>query len=79
MIAEAAQIDSCDPITGAYGSIKSAHKARGSHPLVEPAAESTRLQSGRPGEGRVPPEAGRTGDDVCRRGQGMRSGLEWLP
>jgi hypothetical protein len=32
MIAEAAQIGSCDPITGAYRSIKSAHKARGSHP-----------------------------------------------
>jgi hypothetical protein len=32
MIAEAAQIDSGDPITGAYGTINSAHKARGSHP-----------------------------------------------
>jgi hypothetical protein len=79
MIAETAQIDSGDPIAGAYGTINSAHKARGSHPLVEPAAESTRLQTGRPREGRLPQEAGRTGDDVGRRGQGMRSGLEWLP
>jgi hypothetical protein len=74
MIAEAAQIDSCDPITGAYGSIKSAHEARGSHHLVEPAAESTRLQSG-PARRAGP----RTGDDVCPLGQGVRSGLEWLP
>jgi hypothetical protein len=79
MIAEAAQIDSCDPIAGAYGSIKSAHEACGSRHLVEPAAESTRLQSGRPREGRVRQEAGRTGDDVCRRGQGVRSGQSWLP
>jgi hypothetical protein len=32
MIAETAQIDSGDPIAGAYGTINSAHKARGSHP-----------------------------------------------
>ena len=46
MIAEAAQIDSCDPITGAYGSIKSAPKARGSHHLVQPAAESPGFSQG---------------------------------
>jgi hypothetical protein len=79
MIAEAAQFDSCDPITGAHGTIISAHKARGSHPRSN--LPQNRLGFNRQGaRAKVGSRKRRAGLEATRAGgQGMRSGLEWLP
>ena len=79
MIAEAAQIDSGDPIAGTSGTINSAHKARGSHPRSN--LPQNRLGFRQGARGKVGSHDRRAGlEATCAGGgQGMRSGLEWLP
>jgi hypothetical protein len=78
MIAEAAQIDSGDPIAGAYGTINFAHKARGSHPRSNLPQNRLGVSQGARGKGGSHDRQAGLEATCVGGGQGMARVLEWL-